>query len=113
MATETVVSIAIGALALILMLSAVKVVPDYERVVVYRRGRRGHVRGPGLVRVIPVLDSSRTVDMRTAVLEVPSQRGRTRDGFVLEASIFVMYHVVDLEQAAGPAGRRVDRPLIA
>jgi|SRR4051794_32770204 len=110
MATETVVSIAIGALALILMLSAVKVVPDYERVVVYRRGRRGHVRGPGLVRVIPVLDSSRTVDMRTAV---PSQRGRTRDGVVLEASIFVMYHVVDLEQAAGPAGRRVDRPLIA
>jgi regulator of protease activity HflC (stomatin/prohibitin superfamily) len=96
----TVVCVATGALALTLLMSAVKVVPDYERVVVHRRGRGAQARGPGLILVIPVLDSPRTVDLRTTVLEVPVQRGRTRDGVTVDASLMVVYRVVDPEQAA-------------
>jgi regulator of protease activity HflC (stomatin/prohibitin superfamily) len=93
---------------------AVKVVPDYERVVVYRRGRSAQTRGPGPVLVIPVLDSRRTVDLRTTVLEVPVQRGRTHDGVTVDASLMVVYHVVDPEPAAAlVSGHRSGILLIA
>ena len=100
MTDATVVSVAFGALALVVVMFVVRVVPDYERVVVYRRGRSAPARGPGPILVIPLLDSPRTVDLRTTVLEVPLQRGRTRDGVTVEASLMVVYHVVDPEQAA-------------
>jgi len=114
MADATAVSVAVGALALMLLMFAVKVVPDYERVVVYRRGRGAQARGPGPVLIIPVLDSPRTVDLRTTVLEVPLQRGRTRDGVTVDASLMVVYHVVDPEQAAAlVSGHRSGMLLIA
>src|SRR6266852_3440987 len=64
---------------LVLLATAVRVVPEYQRLVVFRLGRVLAAKGPGLVLLLPFIDSPRTVDLREQVREVPHQTSITKD----------------------------------
>ena len=64
-----------------LAILTIKVVPEYQRIVIFRLGRTNPslVKGPGLTLVIPFIDRPVWVDLRTAIMEVPAQTAITRD----------------------------------
>ncbi len=78
---------------LILLASAIKVVREYERVVVFRLGRLFGLKGPGVVFLIPIVDRRVLVDLRTLVAEVPKQRVVTKDNVSVEVDAVVYYRV--------------------
>lgn len=89
----------IGAFVLLVVLiflgSAIKVVREYERRVVFRLGRLLGVKGPGVVLIIPMFDRTILVDLRTLAVDVPKQRIVTRDNVSVEVDAVVYYRVVD------------------
>jgi len=73
------VIIGIIVLVVIIILSmAVKIVPEYERGVLFRLGRLVGQRGPGLFLIIPFVDRMLKVDLRVITMDVPSQEGTRR-----------------------------------
>ena len=66
-------------IVLIAFMSVVKIVPDYQRIVVFRLGRVIGAKGPGLVILIPIVDQPRWVDLREQVREIPAQTSITAD----------------------------------
>jgi regulator of protease activity HflC (stomatin/prohibitin superfamily) len=79
--------------ALALVASAVRVVPEYQRLVVFRLGRCIGNRGPGIVFLIPVVDRAVKVDLREQVREVPHQTSITKDNAPISID-FLWYHKV-------------------
>jgi regulator of protease activity HflC (stomatin/prohibitin superfamily) len=75
--------------------SAVKVVQEYERGVIFRLGRLIGPRGPGLFFIIPVIDRMVKVDLRVVTLDVPSQEAITRDNVTVKVNAVVFFKVVD------------------
>ncbi len=83
-------------------LSIFRIVPQYERLVKLRLGRLVRKEGgfgPGLVIVLPILDSVRRVSIRTVALDVPPQDIITKDNVSLKVNAVVYYRVVDPEKA--------------
>jgi regulator of protease activity HflC (stomatin/prohibitin superfamily) len=66
-------------IAIFFFASAIKVVPEYQRLVVFRLGRCIGDKGPGLVLLIPVIDRPVRVDLREQVREIPHQTSITKD----------------------------------
>ena len=93
--------IVLGAIvALALLFSAVKVLPEYERGVVFRLGRlRPRDYGPGLFLLIPIVDRMVRVSLRTTVHDVPSQDIITRDNVSVTVNAVVYFRVVNPRQA--------------
>ncbi len=79
----------------IVLFTAVRVVPEYQRLVVLRLGRVLGPKGPGLVLLIPVIDSARTVDLREQVREIPHQTSITKDNAPISIDFLWYYKVVD------------------
>ncbi|WP_213694148.1 slipin family protein [Aminiphilus sp.] len=79
----------------ILFVSAVKVVPEYQRAVVFRLGRLIAAKGPGLVLVIPFVDRVLRVDLRVVTLDVPVQEVITRDNVPIKVNAVVYFRVMD------------------
>jgi regulator of protease activity HflC (stomatin/prohibitin superfamily) len=79
----------------ILFLSAVKIVPEYQRAVVFRLGRLIAAKGPGLVLVIPFVDRVLRVDLRVVTLDVPVQEVITRDNVPIKVNAVVYFRVMD------------------
>lgn len=84
------------------LVSVFRIVPQYERLVIFRLGKLvgkkgGH--GPGLVVVLPILDTVKKVSIRTVALDVPPQDIITRDNVSLTVNAVVYYRVVDPERA--------------
>ncbi|NTU90691.1 MAG: slipin family protein [Chlorobiaceae bacterium] len=75
--------------------SAVKILSEYERAVVFRLGRVIGAKGPGLIILIPYIDRMVRVDMRTVTLDVPPQDIITRDNVSVKVSAVVYFKVVD------------------
>src|SRR5699024_5567321 len=73
------VIIVIAVLVVLLLFASIKILPDYERGVVFTLGRMTGVKGPGLFLIIPVLQKMIKVDMRVVVLDVPKQDVISRD----------------------------------
>ena len=86
-------------LFLFLLASAVRILREYERGVVFQLGRFWGVKGPGLVFLIPVLQQMVRVDLRTVVLDVPPQDVISRDNVSVKVNAVVFYRVVDPEKA--------------
>jgi regulator of protease activity HflC (stomatin/prohibitin superfamily) len=86
-------------LALFLLASAVRILREYERGVVFQLGRFWGVKGPGLVLLIPVFQQMVRVDLRTVVLDVPPQDVISRDNVSVKVNAVVFYRVVDPEKA--------------
>ena len=78
---------------------AIKIVKEYERLVVFRLGRLIGEKGPGFILVIPVVDKIVRVSLRIVTLDVPSQEVITRDNVTTSVNAVVYYRVVDPNNA--------------
>ncbi len=79
--------------------SAVKVVQEYERGVIFRLGRLVGARGPGLFLIIPFVDRMVKVDLRVVTLDVPAQEVITRDNVTVRVNAVLYFRVFDPEKA--------------
>jgi regulator of protease activity HflC (stomatin/prohibitin superfamily) len=86
-------------LILAFLFSAIRILREYERGVVFMLGRFWKVKGPGLIIVIPVLQSMERVDLRTVVMDVPSQDVISRDNVSVKVNAVVYFRVVDPQKA--------------
>ena len=84
---------------ILFLASAIKILREYERAVVFRLGRFLSVKGPGLIILIPIIDKMRKVDLRVTTLDVPSQEVITRDNVSLNVSAVVYFRVVEADKA--------------
>ncbi len=85
----------IGVVVVFLLFSAVRVVQEYERGVIFRLGRFVGAKGPGLFFLIPFIDRMMKVDLRTITLDVPSQEAISRDNVTLKVNAVVYFRVID------------------
>ncbi|MBV0881379.1 slipin family protein [Noviherbaspirillum sp. L7-7A] len=86
-------------LLLVLLAVSIRVLREYERGVVFQLGRFWAVKGPGLVILIPVLQQMVRVDLRTIVLDVPTQDVISRDNVSVKVNAVLYFRVVDPEKA--------------
>jgi regulator of protease activity HflC (stomatin/prohibitin superfamily) len=87
------------ALAVLLLASAIKILREYERAVVFTLGRYTGTKGPGLVLLVPFVQQMVRVDLRIVVDEVPSQDVISRDNVSVKVSAVIYFRVVDSERA--------------
>ena len=92
-----------GPLALIvivmLLFSAVKILRQYERAVVFTLGKFQNVRGPGLVLLVPFIQEMVRVDLRIQVIEIPTQDVISRDNVSMKVDAVLYFNVVNPERA--------------
>ena len=89
----------IAVVVIILLSSAIKVVREYERVTVFRLGRFVGLRGPGLVLIIPFIETVRKVDLRVITMDVPAQECITVDNVTVRVDAVVYFRVVNAADA--------------
>jgi regulator of protease activity HflC (stomatin/prohibitin superfamily) len=82
-------------LALVVLANAIRIVPEYQRLVVFRLGRCVGQKGPGLVFLIPVIDRAVKVDLREQVREIPHQTAITKDNASISVDFIWYYKVLD------------------
>ena len=83
---------------LILVVSSIKILREYERAVVFRLGRFQAVKGPGLILILPFVQQVVRVDLRTVVMEVPGQDVISRDNVSLKVDAILYFRVVDAKR---------------
>ena len=86
-------------LVLFILASAIRILREYERAVVFTLGRFSGVRGPGLILLIPIIQQMVRVDLRVVVLDVPSQDVISRDNVSVKVNAVVYFRVVDADRA--------------
>jgi regulator of protease activity HflC (stomatin/prohibitin superfamily) len=86
-------------IVLILLFSSIKILREYERAVIFRLGRFQQVKGPGLILIFPFVQQIVRVDLRTVVMEIPSQDVISRDNVSLKVDAILYFRVVDAEKA--------------
>ncbi len=89
------VSLVVVLIIIVFLVSAIKVVKEYERLVIFRLGHLIAQKGPGVVIVIPILDKVVRVSLRIVTLDVPTQEVITRDNVTCSVNAVVYYRVVD------------------
>jgi len=95
MSPEIIVLVVLGAIALLLALSAIRIVREYERLVVFRLGRLHGARGPGLVLVIPLVERTRAVNLQVDTADIPPQDLITKDNVTIRVEAAVFFRVTD------------------
>ena len=90
----------IGAVVLVVLVilflaNAIRIVPEFQRLVVFRLGRLLKVKGPGLVLLIPIVDKGVKVDLREFYLEIPRQDSITKDNAPIAIDFIMFYKVLD------------------
>ena len=95
------INFGLGAIVLVVILLAlsIKIYREYERAVVFLLGRFQAVRGPGLIIIVPGIQQTVRVDLRTVVLDVPPQDVITRDNVSVKVNAVVYFRVVDPQRA--------------
>jgi regulator of protease activity HflC (stomatin/prohibitin superfamily) len=88
--------------------SAFKILQEYERGVVFQLGRFHSVKGPGLIILIPILQKMVRVDLRTIVMDVPTQDVISRDNVSVKVSAVLYFRVMDPEKAIIQVENRVE-----
>ena len=96
--TQIFILVIIGIL-IALLASAFRVLREYERGVVFMLGRYYRVKGPGLIIIIPVLQQMVRVDLRTIVMDIPSQDLITRDNVSVKVNAVLYFRVIDSQNA--------------
>jgi len=86
---------AVIVVVLIILWSAIKVVREYERLVVFRLGRLIGAKGPGLTIIIPIMDKFVRVDLRIVTMDVPAQELITRDNVPVKVNAVVYFKIMD------------------
>ncbi len=91
------VSLILIILVLIIILAilarSIRIVPEYERLVVFRLGRMIGVRGPGLIFLVPIIDTAQRVDLREFVIDIPPQTCITKDNAPVDIDLLVYLKV--------------------
>jgi len=86
-------------LVVVLLFSAINVLMEYERGVIFTLGRFWKVKGPGLIIVIPVIQRIVRIQLRTVVMDVPSQDVISKDNVSVRVNAVVYFRVIDPEKA--------------
>jgi len=86
-------------LVVMFLASAIKIMNEYERAVIFRLGRIRDVKGPGLIIIIPGVDKVVKIDMRTITMDVPPQDVITKDNVSIKVSAVVYFRVTDANSA--------------
>jgi regulator of protease activity HflC (stomatin/prohibitin superfamily) len=82
-------------IVLIVLGQSIKIVREYQRVVLFRLGRCVGTRGPGLILIIPILDKVTLVDLRERFLEIPHQAAITQDNATISIDFIIFHKVMD------------------
>jgi len=88
-------SLAAVAILFLILVSAVKIVPEYERGVIFRLGRVIGAKGPGLFVIIPIVDRMVRVNLQTVTMDIPPQDVITRDNVTVRVNAVTYFNVVD------------------
>ncbi len=86
-------------LVIILLLSAIRILLEYQRGVIFLLGRFYDVKGPGFIVVVPFIQQMERVDLRTVVMDVPTQDVISRDNVSVKVNAVVYFRVIDPEKA--------------
>ena len=86
-------------LVVLVLLSGIKVIKEYERAVVFFLGRLRNTRGPGLIVIIPILERMVRISLRTITMNIPSQKIITKDNVSIDIAAVAYYKVVDPQKA--------------
>ncbi|MEN6330620.1 MAG: slipin family protein [Smithella sp.] len=92
-------TIVVIVLVVMFLASAIRILNEYERAVIFRLGRIRDVKGPGLIIIIPGIDRVVKVDMRTITMDVPPQDVITKDNVSIKVSAVVYFRVMDANAA--------------
>ena len=85
----------VGVVAIALLASAIRIIPEYQRLVVFRLGRCVGEKGPGIIFLIPIVDRAARVDLREQVREIPHQTAITKDNASISVDFIWYYKVLD------------------
>ena len=88
-----------GSILLLLLISAFRILREYERGVIFMLGRFYKVKGPGFIIVIPLIQQMERVDLRTIVMDVPSQDVISRDNVSVKVNAVVYFRVIEPDKA--------------
>src|SRR5207249_11712861 len=98
--TGTLIGIGIAVILLLIILpAAIKIVPEYQRMMVFRLGRAIGTKGPGMIFLIPIVDRGIRVDLREQYLEIPHQTAITEDNAPISIDFIVFTKVVDAQMS--------------
>jgi regulator of protease activity HflC (stomatin/prohibitin superfamily) len=106
-ATGTFLFCIVGFVVVVLVIflaNAIRIVPEYQRLVVFRLGRCVGTKGPGIVLLIPVIDRAVKVDLREQIREVPHQTSITKDNAPISIDFLWYYKVLDPAQSVLQVG---------
>ena len=95
MTTSSIILILVGAVVVLLAVSAIRIVREYQRVVVFRLGRLRGARGPGLVLIIPLIERTRWVNLQVDTADIPPQDLITKDNVTIRVEAAVFFRVID------------------
>jgi len=90
---------AIGIIAAIIVMSAIRIVREYERGVIFRLGRLRGAKGPGIFFLIPIIDVMVKVSLRVITLDIPPQEVITKDNVTVHVNAVVFFRVLDPDKA--------------
>jgi regulator of protease activity HflC (stomatin/prohibitin superfamily) len=93
--TVLIVVLVVLAILVVWALTSIKIVREYQRIVVFRVGRCIGTKGPGVILLIPIVDRPVWVDLREQYLEIPQQSGITKDNAPISIDFIVFHRVVD------------------
>lgn len=85
--------------AVIIVSNAIRILPEYERGVIFRLGRLIGLKGPGIIFLIPIVDRIVKVSLRTVVMDIPPQDIITRDNVSIKVNAVVYFRVIDPRRA--------------
>jgi len=91
--------VAILVIAVLFLYSAIKILNEYERGVIFRLGRVIGAKGPGLILLIPMIDKMVRVDLRVVAMDVPPQDVITRDNVSIKVNAVLYFRVLDPNRA--------------
>ncbi len=92
------------ALLILILPNAIRIVREYQRLVVFRLGRAMGIKGPGFVFLIPIVDRAVWVDLRELYLEIPHQTAITEDNAPISIDFIVFYKVIDARMSVLEVG---------
>lgn len=86
-------------IAVVLFISGITILKEYERAVVFRLGRLVHSRGPGVTYVVPLVEKMIRIDLRTVTMDIPPQDVITKDNVSVKVSAVLYFRVLDPNRA--------------
>ena len=93
------IALAVIIFVLIFLISSIKIIPEYEKGVIFRLGRLVGARGPGLFLVVPIIERMFRIDTRVITMDVPAQEVITRDNVTIRVNAVLYFRVIDPNRA--------------